>query len=325
MSTKQIATEKGEYCSLYVVGKQIGDAKAEEIVHALLPRCGLDLAAVIPQPRQVFEIVLRSEKLYFELERDGFPLKGKQVQVYPSVPRGTWVRVRGIPLFWTDSQVKEIFREYGPITSGPTEIMYRDTPVSTGDRSMKIDLVRSIPQDILATSEGESFAITVRYREQPKACFACGEEGHLKHECPHNNKKSMSYSHAVASNNNTMQTYKTQTTQQNPKQSSIAPTQTHDSTPNTQPPSCTPSISPQTCTQPATTPTKHTPSNTHTRSNNNKQNKNIKKVSPRNGRKRKGDHSTEKPVKLANVGAPQPLQKNIDFDSDSDNDINIGS
>jgi len=97
------------------------------------------------KPRQVFE------NLAFEIERDGFPCKGKTVHVYSSVPKGTWIRIRGILLFWTYKTVVSVFKEYGRVTSGPTDILYRDTPVKTGDRSLKIEIVKSIPQDVVAT------------------------------------------------------------------------------------------------------------------------------------------------------------------------------
>jgi len=213
---KKMAEGREKLFPRFIIGKDIGDVKADEIVHALLPRCGVRLTAVIPKPRQVFELVLSDENLAFELERDGFPCKGKHVHVYPSVPKGTWIRIRGIPLFWTKDIVVGVFSEYGQITSGPTEILYRDTHVSTGDRSLKIDLVRSIPQDVAAHFQDETFALSVRYREQPKACFTCGELGHIKLDCPRSVENTRSYSSIVSNKNR--HTHTTERRQQNTTQ-----------------------------------------------------------------------------------------------------------
>jgi len=178
--------------SRFVLGSELGDVKAEDIVHALLPQCGIYLTAVLPKPRQVFELVFTDENLAYQLESNGFPCKGKTVSVYPSVPKGTWIRIRGIPLYWSKDDVVGVFQRYGRITSGPTDIFYRDTSVMTGDRSLKIEITSSIPQDAAATVADESLVLTVRYREQPKACFTCGEGGHMKLDCPLNRNRSYS-------------------------------------------------------------------------------------------------------------------------------------
>jgi len=257
--TDRVNRRRDDIHTLYVVGKEVGDTRAEDIVHALLPRCGMSLTAVLPKPRQVFEIVLSDETAAHTLERDGFPYKGKHVNVYPSVPKGTWIRIRGIPLFWSSEVVVKVFSEYGQITSGPTEVLYRDTHVSTGDRSLKIDLVRSIPQDVAAHIDGETFALTVRYREQPKACFTCGETGHIKQDCPRSIEVTRSYSSVVAAININEHTHITQqnTTQQQCNEytqpQSTPVTTTHTSTPVTP---VTPATTPHTSIPVTTAPTK---------------------------------------------------------------------
>jgi len=312
-----VSRKQGNLYYLYVVGKEMGDTRSEEIVHALLPRCGIQLTAVVPKPRQVFEIVLSDETAAFTLERDGFSFKGKHINVYPSVPKGTWVRIRGIPLFWTNEMITRVFSEYGQITSGPIEVLYRDTHVSTGDRSLKIDLVRSIPQDVAAHVDSETFALTVRYREQPKACFACGETGHLKQDCPKTIARSYSSVVAATHTNGHTHTQTTELRQQNTTQQhnakytqpqSTPAATTHAGTPaattHTSAPVTTASINipvttPHTSIPVTTAPTK--PCTPPTAKQNNtyaapstKQSQKSRRSPKPNNNKRKGDPSVER-------------------------------
>jgi len=290
--------------SRFIVGNEIGELKAEEIVHALLPQCGIHLTAVLPKPRQVFELVFSDEMVAYQIENNGFRCKGKTVNVYASVPKGTWIRIRGIPLFWSKDEVVSVFKRYGRITSGPTEILYRDTQVRTGDRSLKIDIINSIPQDVAATVAGESFALTVRYREQPKACFTCGEGGHIKQDCPLNSNRNRSYSNVVAATSTYRHTHTTEqnTTEENAKytQPQSSPvTTTHTNTPVTTAAINTPVTTPHSTITVTTAPTKPSfkspqakQKNTHTAPSTQQSQKSRR--SPKQGNKRKQDTSVER-------------------------------
>ena len=104
------------------------------------------------------------------------------------------MRVRGLPLDAGDLTVRCLFENFGEVVSGPHHVMWRGTTIKTGDRTLKVKLVRDIPQSF--STLGGKTKVTVRYRDQPKTCFSCGATGHERRDCPTHDEST--YAQAVA-------------------------------------------------------------------------------------------------------------------------------
>ena len=165
-----------------------------EEVCASLKMVATHLDAIIPKGRNAWEIVFLSADVATGLEITGIVLRGRSIELSQRFPGGTWVRVRGLPLNAGELTIRSIFDNFGEVVSGPHHVMWRGTTVKTGDRTLKIKLRREIPQSF-TTLEGKT-KVTVRYRDQPKTCFSCGETGHERRDCPTNDKET--YAQAVA-------------------------------------------------------------------------------------------------------------------------------
>ena len=150
--------------------------------------------AIIPKGRNAWEVVLRSGDVATGLEVTGIVLRGRSIELSQRFPGGTWVRVRGLPLDAGDLTVRCIFQNFGEVVSGPHHVTWRGTTIKTGDRTLKVKLTREIPQSF-STLGGKS-KVTVRYRDQPKTCFSCGETGHERRDCPTHDRET--YAQAVA-------------------------------------------------------------------------------------------------------------------------------
>ena len=131
--------------------------------------------AIIPKGRNAWEVVFRSGDVATGLEVTGIVLRGRSIELSQRFPGGTWVRVRGLPLDAADLTVQHIFENFGSVVSGPHHVMWRGTTIKTGDRTLKVKLVREIPQSF--STLGGKTKVTVRYRDQPKTCFSCGATG----------------------------------------------------------------------------------------------------------------------------------------------------
>ena len=148
----------------------------------------------MPKGRNALEVVFRSEDVATGLEVTGIVLRGRSVELGSRFPGGTWIRVRGLPLETADLTVECIFKNFGSVVSGPPHIMWRGTTIKTGDRTLKVKLVREIPHSF--NTLGGKAKITVRYRDQPKTCFDCGATGHERRDCP--TQEENTYAKAVA-------------------------------------------------------------------------------------------------------------------------------
>ena len=91
------------------------------------------------------------------------------------------MRVRGFPLDTSNLMVETIFKNFGDIVSGPHHATWRGTSIKTGDRTLKMNLHRNIPQAF--TTMDSKVRVTVRYRDQPQTCFLCGDIGHERKDC----------------------------------------------------------------------------------------------------------------------------------------------
>ena len=152
------------------------------------------LEAIIPNGRNAWEVVCRAGDVATGLEVTGLVLRGRNVELSQRFPGGTWVRVRGLPLDAADLTVRCVFENFGEVVSGPHHVMWRGTTIKTGNRTLKVKLVREIPQSF--TILGGKTKVTVRYRDQPKTCFSCGATGHERRDCPTHDEST--YAQAVA-------------------------------------------------------------------------------------------------------------------------------
>ena len=152
------------------------------------------LEAIIPKGRNAWEVVCRAGDVATGLEVTGLVLRGRNVELNQRFPGGTWVRVRGLPLDAGDLTVRCVFQNFGEVVSGPHHVMWRGTTIKTGDRTLKVKLVRDIPQSF--STLGGKTKVTVRYRDQPKTCFSCGATGHERRDCPTHDEST--YAQAVA-------------------------------------------------------------------------------------------------------------------------------
>ena len=152
------------------------------------------LEAIIPKGRNAWEVVCRAGDVATGLEVTGLVLRGRNVELNQRFPGGTWVRVRGLPLDAGDLTVRCLFEDFGEVVSGPHHVMWRGTTIKTGDRTLKVKLVRDIPQSF--STLGGKTKVTVRYRDQPKTCFSCGATGHERRDCPTHDEST--YAQAVA-------------------------------------------------------------------------------------------------------------------------------
>ena len=154
------------------------------------------LEAIIPKGRNAWEVVCRARDVATGLEVTGLVLRGRNVELNQRFPGGTWVRVRGLPLDAGDLTVRCLFEDFGEVVSGPHHVMWRGTTIKTGDRTLKVKLVRDIPQSF--STLGGKTKVTVRYRGQPKTCFSCGATGHERRDCPTHDESTYAQAVAVA-------------------------------------------------------------------------------------------------------------------------------
>ena len=123
------------------------------------------LEAIIPKGRNAWEVVCRAGDVATGLEVTGLVLRGRNVELNQRFPGGTWVRVRGLPLDAGDLTVRCLFENFGEVVSGPHHVVWRGTTIKTGDRTLKVKLVRDIPQSF--STLGGKTKVTVRYRDLP--------------------------------------------------------------------------------------------------------------------------------------------------------------
>ena len=69
----------------------------EEMCHALGPVAN-HVLAVMPKGRDTWEVHVTTEEIRDSLEVKGLTLRGRHYEVSRRFPRGTWVRIRGLPL-----------------------------------------------------------------------------------------------------------------------------------------------------------------------------------------------------------------------------------
>ena len=107
--------------------------------------------AIVPKGRDTWEVHVTDRDVATGLEITGFRLRGRNIELSQRYPGGTWVRVRGFPLEIDNTKVDAIFKNFGAIVAGPFHATWRGTSVKTGDRTIKINLDKDIPQALTVT------------------------------------------------------------------------------------------------------------------------------------------------------------------------------
>ena len=190
----KMTTETIKTTSLFAETAGFAPPITGEEICASLKMVAKHIEAVVPKGRNAWEVVFRTEDVATGLEVTGIVLRGRSIELGRRFPGGTWIRVRGLPLETADVTVECIFKNFGSVVSGPHHVTWRGTTIKTGDRTLKVKLTREIPQSF-STLGGKS-KVTVRYRDQPKTCFSCGETGHERRDCP--TQEENTYAKAVA-------------------------------------------------------------------------------------------------------------------------------
>ena len=152
----------------------------EEVCRALGP-VSRHFLAVLPKGRDAWEIHVSLEDVRDVLEVEGLTIRGRHCEVTRRFPSGTWVRMRGIPLYIPNDTVNLLMKPYGEVIVGSSHATWRNTTIKTGDRTFKIKLARDIPGKVRYDAFGW---VSFRYRNQPEVCFVCGQSGHQQWECP---------------------------------------------------------------------------------------------------------------------------------------------
>ncbi|XP_041377686.1 uncharacterized protein LOC121390043 [Gigantopelta aegis] len=175
------STSGGEYAKpLFLNAPGFTPPLSGEICRALGPIVH-HLLAVVPKGRNTWELHVDSQEIRDRLELQGLSIRDRCLDIGPRFPGGTWVRIRGLPLTVANIYVDQILQSYGSIVVKTDHATWRNTHVKTGERSLKIELVRDIPSR-LKTAAHEWF--TVKYRNQPELCFSCGKPDHHQWDCP---------------------------------------------------------------------------------------------------------------------------------------------
>ena len=143
--------------------------------------------AVVQKGREVYEIHLDHVDIRDRIEVEGLTIRGRTCEVSPRFPGGTWVRVRGLPLSTPDAVLDNLLSPYGEVIVKTTPVTWRNTAIKTGDRTIKIKILKDIPGKIKTEYFGW---ISLRYKDQPELCFTCGQAGHQQWECEESGKPS---------------------------------------------------------------------------------------------------------------------------------------
>ncbi|KAG0705392.1 hypothetical protein GWK47_024495 [Chionoecetes opilio] len=93
----------------------------------------------------------------------------------------TLVSVKDAPFEMANEAITSSLRRYGRVLSIKKHIHTHERAVGiqTGTRTLKMEVKHKIPACV--TVSGYTLAIV--YSEQGKACFKCGAEDHLTHDC----------------------------------------------------------------------------------------------------------------------------------------------
>ena len=118
---------------------------------------------------------------------EGLTIRGRTCDVTPRFPGGTWVRVRGLPLSTPDAVLDNLLSSYGEVIVKTTAVTWRKTVIKTGDRTIKMKILKDIPGKIKTEYFGW---ISLRYKDQPELCCTCAQAGHKQWECEESGKPS---------------------------------------------------------------------------------------------------------------------------------------
>lgn len=108
-------------------------------------------------------------------------LGGGTVKILNLNSTTTLVTVKNVPFEMENETIASALRRYGRVSSIKihTHTHERAQGIQTGTRTIKMEVKHKIPPTI--TIRGYTLSIT--YSGQGKACFTCGAEYHVTHDC----------------------------------------------------------------------------------------------------------------------------------------------
>ena len=97
------------------------------------------------------------------------------------------ITVKHIPPHWGVDHIERIFSAYGKVAGmkhEPMKFIYRNLKadyekVWNGNWRIRMQVEKSIPSNMIVSG----FKIEVFYKDQPKTCYRCGQDGHIWSEC----------------------------------------------------------------------------------------------------------------------------------------------
>lgn len=108
-------------------------------------------------------------------------LGGGTVKIINLSSATTLVTVKNAPFEMQNEAITNALRRYGRVSSikRHTHTHERAQGIQTGTRTVKMEVKHKIPAAITVSG----YTLTITYSGQARACFRCGAEDHITHDC----------------------------------------------------------------------------------------------------------------------------------------------
>ncbi len=123
-----------------------------------------------------YRVTFKSHRKMEVAEHTGLTVRGLPVDFRP-VSRYTWVNVTRLSYGVPDTEIAKVLEPYGSIRKMSSEVY---SNIYTGVRHVLMDISQAIPFRLRIAGHW----CFVHYKGQKRVCFACGQEGHNRRNCP---------------------------------------------------------------------------------------------------------------------------------------------
>ena len=123
-----------------------------------------------------YRVTFKSHRKMEVAEHTGLLVRGLPVDFRP-VSRYTWVNVTRLSYGVPDAEIVKVLEPYGSIRKMSSEVY---SNIYTGVRHVLMDISQAIPFRLRIAGHW----CFVHYKGQKRVCFACGQEGHTRRNCP---------------------------------------------------------------------------------------------------------------------------------------------